>query len=82
MLERYGGYTFQSEQLLEKVAKTNIERYGVEVAGSNKELHKKNVKTCLERYGVSHTSKLKENREKASETNLRLHGSRTYNNHE
>lgn len=68
MEKRYGGYTFQSEELLKKVTKTNLERYGVEVSGSNKELHKKNVETCLKKYGVTHTSKLKENRAKAHTT--------------
>ena len=82
MIERYGGYTYQSEELLQKVSKTNMERYGVEVSGSNKELHKKNVETCLKRYGVEHTSKLKENRDKAKKTNLIRYGSENYNNKE
>ena len=59
-----------------------MERYGVEVSGSNKELHKKNVETCLKRYGVEHTSKLKENRDKAKKTNLIRYGSENYNNKE
>lgn len=80
MIERYGGYTFQSKELLQKVSKTNLERYGVKVAGANKELHKKNIKTCLKRYGVEHTSKIKENRDKAKKTNLLRYGNENYNN--
>lgn len=80
MKKRYGGYTFQSKELMEKVKKTNIQRYGVEISAANKDIHKKNVKTCLEKYGVTHTSKLPENRAKAKRTNLELHGSENWNN--
>ena len=35
MLKRYGGYTLQSKELTLKVARTNLKRYGVKVAGAN-----------------------------------------------
>lgn len=82
MNERYGGYTYQSAQLLQKVKKTNLERYGYEVSASNKDIHKKNEQTCLKRYGVTHTSKLPENRQKMKQTNKYLHGSENWCNSE
>ena len=59
MLVRHGGHTFQSKSLMQKVSATNKKRYGVEVAGSSKELHEKSRKTCLEKYGVDHPWKSK-----------------------
>ena len=54
MNKKYGGYTFQSKELLEKVKQTNLERYGVENPSQNKKVQNKRKKTNLERYGVEY----------------------------
>lgn len=67
---------------MKKVSATNKERYGVEIAGSSKELHEKGRQACVKKYGVDHPWKSEQVREKCKETNLERHGSRTFNNRE
>jgi len=73
-LERYGGYTYQSEILMNKVITTNLERYGVTYSSSSDIVKSNLKKSNFEKYGVSNPSKLKVFTEKAKNTNFYRYG--------
>jgi hypothetical protein len=54
--------------------KTNLERYGVENPGQNKEVQEKVKKTNIERYGVEHTFQSDNSKEKIRQTNIKKYG--------
>ena len=47
MLERYGGYTLQSKELLEKVLETKRKKYGKHLEGLTKKQNKRNLKDMV-----------------------------------
>lgn len=68
---RWDGYTFQSPELMLKVHKTSIEKYGVPYPIQNNEIKERVKQTNLKRYGVLHTSQLPETHRKAAITRNR-----------
>lgn len=50
-IKKYGGMGFASKDIYEKVAETNLKRYGVENAKSNPDISKKQQQTYIEKYG-------------------------------
>lgn len=50
--EKYGGFTFESDELKEKVRSTILKKYGVEHPLKNDNIKKKVIDTKLNRYGV------------------------------
>ena len=70
----YGGYTFQSKELSERVKKTNLEKYGAENPFQSEEIKEKIKKTCLEKYGVENPSKSKDIIEKIKRICLEKYG--------
>lgn len=73
-LNRYGGYTYQSEALMDKVISTNLERYGVTYSLSSDFIRDKIKITNLERYGFEHASKSQIVKCKSAKTNLERYG--------
>ena len=53
---KWGGYTFNSDELMNKVKKTNIERYGFENPSKNDDIRNKTYSTNIERYGFKSPS--------------------------
>lgn len=53
-LERFGGQPAQNPAVLEKMKKTNLERYGTEFIVQMDDYHDKVKKTNLEKYGVEY----------------------------
>lgn len=73
-LNRYGGYTYQSEVLMDKVISTNLKRYGVTYSLSSNFIRDKIKITNLERYGFDYASKSKIVKCKSAKTNLERYG--------
>jgi len=73
-IEIYGmEWSFQVDEVKEKIKKTNLERYGGHPV-KNEKIKEKIKQTCLDRYGVSHPSKLEEIKEKIKQTCLDRYG--------
>jgi len=73
-LEKYGGYTYQSNILMSKVIDTNLEKYGVTHSSSNTKIKEKVKKTNLEKYGFECVSKSPIIKKKIIDTNLEKYG--------
>ena len=80
-----GGYTkycpccvFKSNEVKEKIKKTNIERRGVEYPSQSKEVQEKIKEVSLERYGVDNPAKSQEVKNKVKKTNLEKYGKEYY----
>ena len=74
-LERYGvEYTFQSEEVKDKIKQTNLDRYGVEYSFQADEVKEKIKETLLEHYGVEYPGQSEEIKEKIKQTNLERYG--------
>lgn len=54
--DKYNGFTYQSEDLMNKVKSTNLERYGFEIASKNEEIKNKTILTNLEKWGFKYPS--------------------------
>ena len=54
---------------IEKIKKTNMEKYGCECSLNNKDIQEKMKKNCLEKYGVEFSSQRQDVRKKISEIN-------------
>ena len=65
---------FQSEDIKNKIKKTNLEKYGVEYYLQSNDVKEKTKETNLEKYGAVHHSKSPEIKEKTKVTNLQKYG--------
>lgn len=65
------------QEIKDRVANTNIERYGSKAPSGNKEIQEKIAKTNLERYGVIAPAQNKEILEKIMTTNTKRYGGRS-----
>ena len=63
--------TFKSDDVKEKIKKTNLERRGVEYPSQSKDVQEKTKKVSLERYGVDNPAKSEEVKNKVKKTNLK-----------
>jgi hypothetical protein len=73
--DKYGcDNPLKSQLVREKIKKTNLERYGNEVALRNKDIYNKTKKTLKDRYGVDAPIQHAAIRKKTEETNLKKHG--------
>jgi hypothetical protein len=61
-------------QTLEKMKKTNLERYGSEFASQADSVQQKMKETCIEKYGTECSLQNEEVKEKTKKTNLEKHG--------
>ena len=75
MVEKYNGFTLQSDELKEKVKQTCLHKYGVENPYSSKEVQEKIKNTFLDRYGIKNPMQSKEVQEKVKQTNIERYGS-------
>lgn len=60
--------------VMDKIRKTNLERYGVDCPLKSEEIKEKIRETNLERYGVDYVLKNEEVKKKIRETNLERYG--------
>lgn len=65
---------FLISKKMEKMKRTNLEKYGVDHYGKTEECREKMKKTNLKKYGVDHYSKTKEYLEKTKKTHLERYG--------
>lgn len=72
--KRYGGVGFASKELLDKTKNTNLERYGVEYAGSSETVKEKIKQTWREKYGCDHPWMSDKVKEKIKQTTLEKYG--------
>lgn len=72
--KRYGGVGFESGMLMDKVKKTNLERYGVEYTGKSDKVKEKIRQTWNKNYGVNHPWMTDKVKEKIRQTNLKRYG--------
>jgi hypothetical protein len=54
--DRFGGHPMNSEEVKEKIKKTNLKRYGTQSVLQNDDIKEKIKKTNLEKYGVENVS--------------------------
>jgi hypothetical protein len=66
--EKYGDENYNN---VEKRKQSNLEKFGVEHALQNKEIHNKFEKTCLRKFGVKNPYQSKTIKNKIKETNLK-----------
>ena len=71
--EKNNGYYF-SEESLNKMKSTNMERYGCESYAQTDIFKKQYAKTCMKKYGTDNYAKTQECREKTLQTNLNRYG--------
>lgn len=71
---KYGGFTFESEELMNKVNVTNMERYGTAHPSSIDFIKDKMKKTSLEKYGVEYPTKSSQVKEKIKNTVMEKYG--------
>ena len=73
-IDKYGGYTYQSNILMYKVIDTNLEKYGVTFSSSSDIIKDKIKSTNMDRYGFECVSKSPIIKSKVIETNLEKYG--------
>ena len=73
-LKKYNGNPSKCKEVIEKIKKTNLERYGVENPFQSKQIQEKIKKTNVERYGVETVTQNKEVIQKMKKTNLERYG--------
>ena len=75
--EKYGvDNVFQSDEIKQKIRKTNKEKYGNECASKTNIVKDKIKQTCLEKYGVEAALASDIIRKKIEETNIDRYGSK------
>jgi len=67
-IDKWGGFTYQSSELLDKVKKTNLDKYGVTFSASSDEVRKKMEDTNIERWGCKNPLSNNEIRDKIKNT--------------
>jgi hypothetical protein len=67
-IDKWGGFTYQSSELLDKVKKTNLDKYGVTFSASSDEVRKKMEDTNIERWGYKNPLSNNEIRDKIKNT--------------
>lgn len=70
--------TFKSDEVKDKIKKTNLNRLGVEWPTQSKDIQEKIKKVSLERYGVDNPAKSQEVKDKVKKTNLEKYGKEYY----
>ena len=73
-INKYGGYTYESDSLMNKVISTNLEKYGHTYSIHNIDIKDKIIKTNLYRYGYIYPSQSDEIKMKTSKSNLEQYG--------
>ena len=74
-LKKYGcEYSFQNEEVKEKIKQTCLDKYGVENPNKCDEVKEKIKQTCLDKYGVENPNKCDEVKEKSKKTCLEKYG--------
>ena len=63
-----------SEERLNKVKITSLQRYGTENAFQNKKIQEKQKKTCIKKYGTENIFQLEEVKEKSKQTCIEKYG--------
>ena len=64
----------QSQEIKNKIKKTNLDKYGVEYSLQSQEIKNKIKQTNLDKYGVEHTFQVKEFQNKSKQTNIAKYG--------
>lgn len=72
--EKWGGFTYQSDFLMNKAFQTNIERYGTTYSSSSDIVKDKVKRTNLERWGYEYPSMSPIVKDKIKRTNLERYG--------
>jgi len=65
---------FQSQEIKQKIADSNLQKYGVVNPTQNEEIRKKQKSTCLEKYGVENPFQSQEIKDKIKRQNINLYG--------
>lgn len=74
--DKWGGFTFDSDILMDKVNGTNMEKYGTIYPSTTDIVKHKMRKTSLEKYGVEYPTKSDQIKEKVKNTFLEKYGSK------
>lgn len=74
MLERHGGYTWQSEKLSKKCTDTMIKRYGTALSTQSKEIIQKRKESNLKKYGCEEVFQNEQVRETYKENFIAKYG--------
>jgi hypothetical protein len=78
--KKFGGFTYQSVELMKKVRDTNIKIYGVIHPMKSKEVQNKYKHTCIDRYGEDNWAKTDDGRRNSRDVAVRYREAQLENN--